>query len=364
MLPVLFALLSAAGAWMAWRRNPLYSTRSALRILIYVVLSIAAVIALIIGTVNLVINRSPVVAGVAMGAVIIFGALALIFIIQSVSTPKEAKLATVLPPSAKLVHVHRQKVYKWAKAFAITVAILGVLAIVIPGNAVFAVYALGSIVLLLGAILLPVGYFTSLGFDRSLTIMMLNPWVHWQYPAEEWKQWVEVQAARVKATPSKFILKRDWRKFILPFSIIAGGVYIFIPGTLMMKTLYILGCIGLISGLVALSARQGRHAPETVRAALLKVTPEAYFGRDGLYCNGAYNTWVGISVYLKSASLDQNPPRSLYFLFEKYVPNPYGGSTSMPIHQVVPIPAGAESDLALLQKELTARCPKLRIALT
>lgn len=364
MLPVLFALISAAGAWMAWRRNPLYSARSSLRTVVYVLLSVAAVIGLIVGAVNLVIHRSPVVAGVTLGAVIIFGALALIFIIQSVSTPGEAKLATALPTSATLVHIHRQKVYKWAKVFAIAVVILGILAIALPGNGPYVIYAIGSIVLLLGAVLLPVGYFNALKFDRSLTILMCNPWVHWQYPAEEWNQWVEVQAARAKATPAKFKVKRDWRKFALPFSIVAVGVFLFMPGSWAAKTLYILGCIGLISALVAVGAREGKRAPEKLRAALLESGPGAYFGRDGLFSNGIYTTWVGLGVYLTSASVDQNPPRSLCFRFEKYVPNPYGGSTTIPINQVVPIPTGGESDIDRLQKELTTRCPKARIALS
>jgi hypothetical protein len=171
--------------------------------------------------------------------------------------------------------------------------------------------------------------------------------VHWQYPAEEWNPWVEVQAARVKATPAKFNIKRDWRKFALPFSIIAVGVFIFIPGSWLAKTLYILVCIGLISALVAVGAREGKRAPQKLQAALLKASPEAYFGRDGLFCNGVYTTWVGLSVYLTSASVDQNPPRSLCFHFEKYVPNPYGGSPTMPINQVVPIPTGGESRVNL-----------------
>jgi hypothetical protein len=62
--------------------------------------------------------------------------------------------------------------------------------------------------------------------------------------------------------------------------------------------------------------------------------------------------------------VDQNPPRSLCFRFEKYIPNPYGGSPTIPINQIVPIPAGGESDIARLQQELTARCPKARIALS
>src|ERR1035438_8906843 len=43
MFPVLFALLSAVGAWMAWRRNPLYSKRSTLRSAAFVLLAIGAV---------------------------------------------------------------------------------------------------------------------------------------------------------------------------------------------------------------------------------------------------------------------------------------------------------------------------------
>jgi hypothetical protein len=96
-------------------------------------------------------------------------------IIQSVSTPKEAKLATALPPSAPLAHVHRQKVYKWAKAFAITVVILEMFAVALPGNGRYVIYAVGSIVLLLGLVLLAVGYFNALKFDRSLTLLMCNP---------------------------------------------------------------------------------------------------------------------------------------------------------------------------------------------
>jgi len=331
---------------------------------VYVLLAIAAVIGLVVGAVNLIINRSPVVAGIMLGVVIIFGALALIFVIQSVTTPQQAKLVTVPPPSAKVVHIHRQKVYKWVKFFAILLGILGIMAVAIPGNARYAAYAIGSIALLLAAVLLPVGYFNALKFDRSLTALMCDPWVHWQYPAEEWKQWVEVQAARANTTLPKSNIKRDWRKLVWPFSLIALGVFVFSPGSWLMKTLYILGCYGLILLIVVAGARDGKHAPEKLRAALLKATPDAYFGRDGLFCNGVYATWVGLSVYLTSASVDQNPPRSLLFRFEEYVPNPYEGSQMLPINQSVPIPPGAESDIARLQRELTARCPKAQIVLS
>jgi hypothetical protein len=45
------------------------------------------------------------------------------------------------------------------------------------------------------------------------------------------------------------------------------------------------------------------------------------------------------------------------------VPNPYGPTQIVPIHQAVLIPANADGDLARLHQELTARCPKAQIAL-
>ena len=135
MILVLFAILSAVGAWHTWRHNPLYSARSTLRSAAVVLLAVAAMICIVVAAVNLTINRSPAVVGGAMAAVVVFGALSLIFIIRAVSTPPEAKLVMALPPSAKLVHVHRRKVYKWAKFSAILLAVCAILAMVIPGDA-------------------------------------------------------------------------------------------------------------------------------------------------------------------------------------------------------------------------------------
>jgi hypothetical protein len=51
------------------------------------------------------------------------------------------------------------------------------------------------------------------------------------------------------------------------------------------------------------------------------------------------------------------------FNFERSVPNPYGPTQSIPIHQAVLIPSGKENDLARLQQELTARCPNAQVSL-
>jgi hypothetical protein len=70
-----------------------------------------------------------------------------------------------------------------------------------------------------------------------------------------------------------------------------------------------------------------------------------------------------VSTYLVSATIDERQPRSAMLNFERSVPNPYGPTQIIPIHQAVLIPNGKESDLARLQQELTARCPRAQISL-
>jgi hypothetical protein len=297
-----------------------------------------------------------------MGVVLV-GTLVMIFGIMAVSTPKEAKLVTALPPTATLVHFHRQKVYRWAKILAGIIGVCAVVGLLVPGPVKYIGLSLGGITLWLAVILLPVLYVTTRKFDRSLTALEYAPWVHWQYPPAQWQEWSNVQAERAKAVPPTFIWKRDWKKMAWPFAAIAIGVMFFSPGAEWAKALYVVGVCGAIAALVDWSARAARHTPDKLRAKLLASAPEAYFGHDGLFCDSAYTTWLGVDVYLMSASIDERPPRSLLFNFEKVIPGAYAGNSIVTIHQSVLIPPNAEADIARLQRELVARCPKAQIAL-
>jgi hypothetical protein len=363
MYAVVLALFSMVGAWVAWRRNPSYTARSTIRTVLVAALAIAGLIGVIVLAVNFSMNRSAPVAYATMATVIVVGSLAMIFILQAASTPKDAKLATALPASAKILHVHRQKVYHWSKVFAVIIAVCGVLALLIPGDAKYVPLTFGGMALLLAAILLPVLYSTTRTADRSLTALQLNPWVHWRYTPAQWQQWTEVQVGRLKATPPTFIFKRDWHKLAWACGAIAAGVGIFSPGTWLEKGLYVVCVCGAIFALVMLGARSEHRMPEKTAAKLHEIEPEVYFGHDGLYCDGGYLTWLGLSVYLVAASIDKRPPRSLLFDFEKVIPNPYGATVPLKIHQSVLIPEGADADIARLQRELTSRCPKAQIAL-
>jgi hypothetical protein len=361
LIQLVFAIFMMTGAWAAWRRNPLYSKRSTLRAAAISLLAIVGVILLIVATVNFAMNRSPVVAGIAIAAVIIFGTLALIFIITAVSTPKESKPAA-LPHSVKLVTDNRRKMYVWVKVFAILIGIFAIIALV-PGTARIVALTIGGMTLFLAIILLPVLYWTSRTADKSLTETELNPWVHWLYTPEQWTQWSNVQVERLTATPPSFVLKRDWHRFLFPFAIIIGGVVFFCPGGWLFKSLYLVGICVVILAIAVLAGRGGASHASKLHGKLMQATPEAWFGHDGVFCDGVFTQWLSVSVYLVSATVDQRQPRSLDLRFEKSVPNPYGPTQIVPIHQAVLIPAGSEGDLARLQQELTARCPKAQIAL-
>jgi hypothetical protein len=362
VLSILFAVFMMMGAWTAWRRNPMYSARSTLKSAAIVLMTVAGMVGIVVAAVNLTIGKSVAVAATTLGLVIVFGALGMIYIIQSVTVPKESK-AAALPHSVKLVTTNRRKIYKWVKVFAVLIGGFALLGLLIPGNPAYAAYTLAGFTLFLAVILLPVMYWTSRGLDQSLTQTELNPWVHWQYTQEQWSRWCGVQVDRVKATPPTFVFRRDWHRLAWPIALISGGVYIFGPGSWVFKTIYIVAVCGALVALVLLAGRGEAHAGERLREKLLTAAPEVYFGRDGVFCDGVFTPWLDVSTYLISAAIDERQPRSLLFSFERSVPNPYGPTTIIPIHQSVLIPDAAGSDLGRLQVELTARCPTARVTI-
>ena len=361
MYSVIFSIFLILGAWAAWRRSPTYSRRSTLHAAVIILLAIVGGVALIVATVHFTINRSPVVAGCALAVAIVVGSLSMIFFIQAATVPKESKPAA-LPHATKLVTVNRLKVYKWIKVSAVLVAVFAFGGL-LPGAAGIVSLTLGGFTLFLAVVLLPVYYFNTRGLDQSLTAVELDPWVHWQYTPEQWQQWSDVQAGRLRATPPSFLLARDWRRFLFPFAIIIGGVAFFCPGSWIFKAAYLALVCGAILALAVASGRGGASVADKLHARLLAAPPEAYFGRDGLFSDGVFTPWLNISVYLISAAIDERQPRSLLFNFERIVPNPYGPTQTIPIHQAVLIPAASQNDLARLQRELIARCPKAQITL-
>jgi hypothetical protein len=360
---IVFALMAIAGSWVAWRHHPLHSTRSTLRMLVALVLLIAAALCLIVAAINLTSGRSEGVQLAVMFGLIVVLSLAMIFSIQAVTVPKTARLTTTLPPAAKVLTVFRQSFYKWSKGFLVFMAACAVLCLVLPGAAKFMVLALAGVTLLIGLVLLPVLYFMDRRLDRSLTAIELDPWVHWQYTPAQWQEWVSIQVDRVKALPTALGWKQHWALFVVVGATIIGSTLVFAPGSLIARSSLAIFCCVAVAAMLQFAAWEARRAPEKLRAKLSKLTPEAYFGHDGLYCNGSFVTWIDMSVYLTSATIDSRQPRSLLFCFDKIMYNPYGPTQTIRINQSVLVPADGDRDIGRLQKELTQRCPTAQIAL-
>jgi hypothetical protein len=361
MFGLIFSVCLIFSAWGAWHRNPTYSGRNTLRTAFIVLLAIAGCVGLIGVGVHLSMNQPPVAMWAILSVTIVAATLTLIFIIVIAAVPKESRPAA-LPHSVKMVNVYRRKVFTWLKVFVL-ILLAFALGSLIPGPPRYIALTFGAMTLFLGVILLPVLYYTNRTVDQSISGIELNPWVHWQYSQDQWIQWSNTQADRMAAVPPTFVLTRDWHKFLFPFSIIILGVAFFVPGGWLWKTIYVASVCIAILFIAVMSGRGGASGSDKFRAKLLRASPEAYFGRDGIFCDGVFCPWINPDTFLVSAAVDENPPRSLMFNFERVVPNPYGPVNIVHIHQAVLIPAGHESDLALLQQQLTTRCPKATIAL-
>jgi hypothetical protein len=364
MFPAVFAIAAFFGAIAAIRRNPSYTGRSLLRSIPAILLAIGAIVGLIIAAVHFADGRSTAVIVTTMVATILFGCFFLVYVIYTVSTPHDAKLTHTLPPGTKLLSLHRQKIYRWAKITAVLLLICGALKLVLPGSYGFVALMFGAFILFIAALLLPILYFTSRMMDVSLTALQADPWVHWTYTPEQWHQWSEVQVARLVETPAGTNSRPKWAALLAVFGAIAAGVYLLSPGSILFKTSYLLAVLAIFALVLLASRRSAKAAPARLRAQLAAAIPEVYFGRDGLFANGDYTLWRSTDTFLTSAAIDDRTPRSLIFHFEKDVPNPYGPLNVVPINEAVLIPTAHEHDLTTLQEKLIDRCPQAQITLT
>jgi hypothetical protein len=356
-------LCGAVGAWMAWRRNPAYSTRSTVRMVGVTAVAIALLFCVVFAAADFSTRQPEPVAITLMALVVVFATLMMILIVQRASTPKAARLTTSLPPAATVVTVHRRQAQRWFKGAAAALLVSAAAAAIIPGNAKFVPLIFGALVLGMGAIMLPVMYLSARTLDLSLSSVEYNPWVHWQYTAGQWLEWSDAQVARLSAIPPEATFKVALHKLVWPFLVVSVGVIGFSPGTLLERVLYVVGVFAVILTAVWRSATANRRAPGKLRIKLRQAPREAYFGHDGMYCDGEYTVWLSTDVYLLSGVIDQRPPRSLKFEFEKVIFNPYNAYQRFTIWRSVLIPEGAEEDLKRLQRELAARCATAKISL-
>jgi hypothetical protein len=363
MYGAVLALISCAGAWIAWRRHPLYSPGATFRAFAETLLLVIAAACAVFATVHLTEHKSFTVQMIALFSVIIIIALGLIFSITAITTPKSAKLNTTLPPAVTLVNMYRRRVIHFLKPSLVFLVIVAA-ACSIPGPVRYIAASVLAIGLLLGCIMLPTAYIMARKFDRAATALTLHPWIHWHYSAQEWQIWKTASVQRLEAKPATFLLKRDWRRVLWVSAAILAGTLLVTPGSWLVRVSWAAACIALVILFVEAAAWDARRAPRKLKTRLDGCSPDTYFGDDGLMCDGLFFTWLGADVYLTAASMDAREPRSLMMEFEKIVPNPYGSPNVLKVSQGVLIPKDSDpGDLSLMRTALGSRCPTANISL-
>jgi hypothetical protein len=359
MFLAIFVLLMVAGSWTAWRRNPMYSTRSTVRGIIAYLLMVAALIGGLVGVIELTSKRSPEVAMTALFSFIAVATVAMIWGIMKLSTPK----VPAIPSSVETVHFYRRKIRVWVKRLGWSLLVLGVLALVLPGEAKVAVGVIAGMLLFLGLVMLFAGYFAAFNQDRALTALKYKSWVHWTYSSAQWEAWIEGQVARVQAVPPTLVLRKIWLKLSVVCIAIGIGIFLLCPGSVLFKSLYTVAIWGLLSGMMALGKKGESGAGDRLRTKMRLAGPEVFFGDEGVFCDGVMMPWVSTADWLQDAVVDESAPRNLILRFEKIAPANAGAPQASVVVQRVLLPEDAATDLVTLQRELTAKCTKARVAI-
>ena len=362
MYMVLMALLAVGGGWVAWRKNPLFSVRSTLRFILTAAAMLAAFIFAELAAIKYTAHFSEAVQLGAIFGVVGVGTIAMIGGIIKLSLPK----GEPLPPSAKMVNIFRKRTHIWAKRLACFLLTFAVLVLVLRGAPQIVVGTIGGLFAFLGIVMLFAAWLTAKKTDRWLSAVEADPWAHWTYTPEQWRQWTEIEVQRAAPVSAQmFQWRRDWKKVVPTFAVMIFVPPLFFPECSWTERLVIMGVsTSLLVVGVALGNCSKVNAPASLRKKLVKANPEVYFGQDGLFADGEFTPWLTAGVYLHSAFRDEREPRSIMLQFHKIIAGS-GSMTTVTTNVNLPLPQSntVEADLARLQRELSAKCTQAAVAL-
>jgi hypothetical protein len=317
--------------------------------LLIVVVVMGASHAIVNGT----INQSPVVEAIAgFLAIILIGSASSILIVRITDSH-----VAQLPPSAKLVSFDRHKLYRWIWRLVIFQLICAAAALALPSSLLWLPTGLGGFILLLCGPMLSIGYMMARRNDRGMTAVIANPWAHWQYAPESWAQWAENQREWEKSQEGPW----SWKRVSL-FVLLCAGPFslgtLITSGGLREKLIILSGLTAFIILLVLVAYWFKYTNFDRRYRKLLAAAPEAWFGDEGLFCNGIYMPWNLSGRYLLKATVATDTPAHLNLIFQSF-----NGSSSTTTTQRIPIPPEHASDLQLLQQKLKSQCPTASVHL-
>ena len=360
MYMALFALLGAASTWAVLRKNPAFSARHLLEFFAVLTAMVAAFVLAILATLKYTERLPQAVQLGAIFGVVGLGTVAMITVGIQLSLPHGAPL----PASAKRVNVFQKRTYVWARRLGYALLAFASLMLVLRGAPQAVVGTLGGLFGFLGIVLVFGLWLTARRTDRWLSAVEADPWVHWTYTPEQWRQWTEVAAQREAPEPDgAFHWGRDGT-IMASFSIVVLAALLFMVDVSLTMRLIIAGLFAVTMTAGVTLAGRRKTKTSLLQRKLTTADPEVYFGQDGLFALGEFTPWLTVGVYLQAAFLDEREPRSLALRFQQVVAG-YGSANLVPKTLSLPLPEcdGVANDLARLQKELSTRCQKATITL-
>ena len=350
---LIFCFLTIAGAFAGWRKSPLYSTKTALKLGGGVLLIVAVVAGTTYAIVNSSLSRSPVAEVIAsLVAVMALACGSSVFIVRIT----DAHVAA-LPPSARLVSFNRHKVYRWIWRLVAFLLICSAASLVLPDAWTWLPEGLGGFVLLFCGPMLSILFMMARRNDRGMSAVIANPWAHWQYTPENWAQWAANQREWEMAKEGPWSWKGASLFVLLCVGLFALGALL--TGASVEENVTIIGGLtGFILLLVAVAYWFKRTNFDRRYRRLLAAAPETWLGDEGMFSNGEYTPWILSGRYLLKATAAMDQPARLMLVFESF-----NGSSSTEITRRVAIPDGHIPDLPMLEEKLSKHCPTASVRL-
>jgi hypothetical protein len=348
---ILFAILTIIGSFSAWRRSPLYSLKTTLKLIGAFVGIVAVTLAASWAVLSGPLPKSPVAQAIlAIAAILALSIGAMVTIIRITDSH-----VAQLPPNVRLVTLSRHRITVWIWRFLVFLLVMGAASLVAPGDWYWLPSGLGGFMLLICGPLLAILYMMARRYDRAMTAVMANPWIHWQYTPEQWLAWAEKERGweTVKEKPG---VKKGLFLSVLLCVALFGLGSLFSGGNAREKGVTVAGLTGMVVLMLGIVLLVQKLHPGRRYRHVLAAPPETWIGDEGLFSNGDFWPWILSGRYLLRAGAILNPkdePGRLVFVFQSFT-----GNTSVEVERRVLIQEGGVADLALLQRKLSSQCPK------
>jgi len=182
----LFCLGISFYAWQTWRRNPLYSLKSTLKIAAVILLGLALAVVLVLLIAGNLLSQSPGVITLCCMVLISAVTLGLVAASTRITDGPIARVAAGTKPENK----NRRKLHPWLLgAGLVLLLLLGWSALVSPEDAELPV-VIAALVLVVGVAALGSLYLKARRTDYSSTALKANYWVHWQDSSGQDESWL------------------------------------------------------------------------------------------------------------------------------------------------------------------------------